>query len=85
MGSSLSTGDKIAVVSTNLGGVEIRTYESILDMVLQLLNNGSISLRASCWGDVGHQAALDVVEIRIRQIREAIAAEDEMNAKIPRS
>jgi len=76
--AGLSTYEKYALVSVGLGGgLEIETAKTVLDLVVELVDNGKLGGRAS-WGHGSdeHVLALSVVEKEVHRVRENIAREN---------
>lgn len=66
----LHTNQKVVLVEHRLG-MEIEAFDSRLDMVLRLMDNGAIG-GGGCYGDDKHQEALNTIEAHVAKVRRNI-------------
>ena len=76
--AGLHTDQSVALIVAPGRGLQIGTYKSKLDLIIELLGSGSIG--KSYYGSPEHLAALDQIEQRLAVVRRDIAAEAERDA-----
>lgn len=69
----------VAVVVSTRTGMHVECYETRLDAVLRIINNGALGGGYS-YGDADHKAALDAVERQIAETRQCIAEYGEIGS-----
>ena len=81
--SGICTTNPVALIRTR-HGIDMETYQSELDCVLHLVDNGTlgrgINPKAIGWGSADHKAALKMVEEKLKQVRANIDEEDRREA-----
>lgn len=67
---SLTAVGRVTVVKAQSGSMSCEVYVSELEAVLSMVNGGSLGGVSASHGSVEHLSALDLVEEKIKKIRE---------------
>lgn len=79
--AGMITGDKLVLVEYRHGGAYTDTFKSRLDLVLVLMNTGSIG-EGWGYGCPEHRRALDAIEQQLSVTRQNIRKEEEQGTKV---
>lgn len=72
----MKSSDTIGIITFE-GGIAVQTFETKLEAVKRLLNNGSLGNNSFCWGSEEHKSALKEIARYVKQIQESIEQEEQ--------